>query len=301
MTTSVEQILDACIEQMQAGEALEDVLSQHPEHAEELRPLLGLTDELAALPDPEPSLNGLMRAMTEHVTSETAVSRRVARQRVTIFARPVLLRLAASITIIFMLGWGAAAASSGAVPGDLMYPVKRFSEKVRLLITINEKDEAELRITFSERRLSEALKKHQQGGGIDDGLLVQMLDEAKQALDQALELPAEERSYLLSRVGYLTAHQNNVIETVKQSASPAEQKALEPVSDMCGRRMRWMGQRMKDARMSPPSCSGCWGSTSETSSDDVGAKTDHPDGRSDEAPATMRQWMQGCPTWGECR
>jgi hypothetical protein len=301
MTTSVEQILDACIEQMRAGEALEDVLSQHPEHAEELRPLLGLTDELAALPDPEPSLNSLMRVMAEQVASETAVSRRAARPRVTIFSRPVLLRLAASITIIFMLGWGAAAASSGAVPGDLMYPVKRFSEKVRLLITINEKDEAELRITFSERRLSEALKKHQRGGGIDDGLLVQMLDEAKRALDQALALPPEERSYLLSRVGYLTAHQNSVIESVKQVASPAERTALEPVSDMCGRRMRWMGERMKETRMSPPSCSGCWGSTSETSNDDAGAKTDHPAERSDESPTTMRQWMDSCPTWGECR
>lgn len=284
---SIETILDECIEQIRAGRSLEDVLQQHPGSADELRLLLGISQDMEALPDPVPSVEGLMRAMSQQIIWEPAPPKVRSPVRITIFSRPVLLRLAASIAVLLLLSWGTAVASSDTVPGNFMYPVKRFAEKVRLLFSINDKDEAELRITFSERRLSEALKTYQQGGGIDDGLLRQMLDEAKRALDQALALSPEERSYLLSRVGYLTAHQNNVLEAVKRTADPKTQAELEPVSEMCGKRMQWMGQVMKDEKMTPPSCSGCWGAYPETSKDDADKNT--------EPPKTMEQWMDCCP------
>lgn len=290
---SIETILDECVDQIRAGRSMEDVLQKHPDSADELRLLLGISQDLEALPDPAPSIEGMMLAMSQQMIQNPVASQERRPARVTLFARPVLLRLAASIAVILLLSWGTAVASSDAVPGNVMYPVKRFSEKVRLLFTVNDKNEAELRITFSERRLSEALKTYQQGGGIDDGLLRQMLDEAKQALDQTLALSPEERGYLLSRVGYLTAHQNNVIESVKRTATPEEQDDLEPVSEMCGRRMQWMGKMMKDEKMTPPSCSGCWGASPEAQQNDANENT--------EPPKTMEQWMDSCPSWGGCQ
>lgn len=284
---SIETILDECIDQVRAGKSVEDVLVKHPDSADELRSLLGISQNLEALPDPSPSVESVMLSMSQKIIQEPVASQKRRPAKITIFARPVLLRLAASIAVISLLSWGTAVAASDSVPGNFMYPVKRFSEKVRLLFTVNDKDEAELRITFSERRLSEALKTYQQGGGIDDGLLRQMLDEAKQALDQTLALSPEERGYLLSRVGYLTAHQNNVIEAVKRTAAPEEQDDLEPVSEMCGKRMKWMGQMMKAERMIPPTCSGCWGATPEAGQNGANENT--------ERPKTMEQWMDCCP------
>ena len=284
---SIETILDECIDQIRAGKSVEDVLVKHPDSADELRSLLGISQNLEALPDPSPSVEGVMLAMSQKIIQEPVAPQKRRPAKITIFARPVLLRLAASIAVISLLSWGTAVAASDSVPGNFMYPVKRFSEKVRLLFTVNDKNEAELRITFSERRLSEALKTYQQGGGIDDGLLRQMLDEAKQALDQTLALSPEERGYLLSRVGYLTAHQNNVIEAVKRTADPKEQDDLEPVSEMCGKRMQWMGQMMKAERLTPPTCSGCWDATPEAVQNDPNENA--------EPPKTMEQWMDCCP------
>jgi hypothetical protein len=284
---SIETILDECIDQIRAGKSVEDVLKKFPDSADELRSLLGISQNLEALPDPSPSVEGVMLAMSQQINQEPVAPQGRKPARVTLFARPVLLRLAASIAVILLLSWGTAVASSDAVPGNFMYPVKRFSEKVRLLFTINDKNEAELRITFSERRLSEALKTYQQGGGIDDGLLRQMLDEAKQALDQTLALSPEERGYLISRVGYLTAHQNNVIEAVKRTASPEEQDDLKPASEMCGKRVQWMGEMMKAERMIPPTCSGCWGAIQEAPQNDANENL--------ESPKTMEQWMDCCP------
>lgn len=284
---SIETILDECIDQIRAGRRVEDVLKKHPDSADELRSLLGISQNLEALPDPSPSVEGLMLAMSQKIIQEPVASQERRPAKITIFARPVLLRLAASIAVISLLGWSTAIAASDAVPGNFMYPVKRFSEKVRLLFTVNDKNEAELRITFSERRLAEALKTYRQGGGIDDGLLRQMLDEARQALDETLALSPEERGYLLSRVGYLTAHQKNVIEAVQRTAAPKEQAYLEPVSEMCGKRMQWMGQMMKAERMTPPTCSGCWGATPEAGQNGANENT--------EPPKTMEQWMDCCP------
>lgn len=284
---SIETILDECIDQIRAGKSVEDVLVKHPDSADELRSLLGISQNLEALPDPSPSVAGVMLAMSQKIIQEPVAPQKRRPAKITIFARPVLLRLAASIAVISLLSWGTAVAASDSVPGNFMYPVKRFSEKVRLFFTVNDKNEAELRITFSERRLSEALKTYQQGGGIDDGLLRQMLEEAKLALDQTLALSPEERDYLLSRVGYLTAHQNNVIEAVKRTADPKEQDDLEPVREMCGKRVQWMGEMMKAESMTPPTCSGCWGATPEAAQNDPNENA--------EPPKTREQWMDCCP------
>lgn len=276
----IEIILDECIDQIRAGSSIDNVLVNYPDQADELRKLLGISQDLEALPDPALSVEGLMTAITQQISKPTRTQER--RQAIlSIFFRPALLRFAASIMVVFLLGWGTVAASSDAVPGNFMYPVKRFAEKIDLMLSLNDKDEAELRITFSERRLSEALKTYQQGGGINDELLLQMLEEAKQALNHALALTPDERSYLVSRVGYLTAHQKNVLETVKHTANPQEQADLEPISELCGRRMQWMGQMIKKQKMAPPPCAGCWTPTPEIPLNDL--------------PKNMQQWMDSCP------
>ncbi len=283
---NIETILDECIDQLRAGSRMDEVLKKHPDVEDELRSLLGVSQGLQALPDPTPSVECLMRAMSQQITQPARVQER-RQAKIPFFSRPALLRFAAGITVFFFLGWSTVAASSDAVPGNFMYPVKRFAEKMHLIFSVNDKDEAELRITFSERRLAEALKTYQQGGGINDGLLRQMLEESKQALNQALALSPEERSYLLSRVGYLTAHQQNVLEAVKRTADPKEQADLEPISELSGRRMQWMGQMMKDEKMTPPSCSGCWGASPEAQQNDENKNT--------EPPKTIEQWMDSCP------
>ena len=53
---SIETILDECIDQIRAGKSVEDVLKKFPDSADELRSLLGISQNLEALPDPSPSV-----------------------------------------------------------------------------------------------------------------------------------------------------------------------------------------------------------------------------------------------------
>lgn len=294
---NIDEILDCCIAEMQSGAAMEAVLSAHPEAAHELRPLLEVAFGLSHLPEPQLSVKGLMRALSQQsVTQECR--ERVIRPAVRFpwFSLPMLARVAASVAAIFIIGWGVSAASAQAVPGDWMYPIKRAVERVKLLLTVNAANEAELRISFSEERMTEAVRKYERGEGLDDALLRSMLEQSKLAIEEALTLSPQERSYVISRVGYLSAHQRNVIETVKQTADPVSRPVADAIGDVCTERMEWMEGMMKEMKMTPPSCSGCWWGPQSAVSP---AATGEP------APEQttpnrdqMQRWMENCPNCG---
>ncbi|MBT62788.1 MAG: hypothetical protein CML13_06210 [Puniceicoccaceae bacterium] len=292
MSRDIETILDHCIEEMQAGRSMDALLEEHPDMADKLRPLLEVVDGLQTLPDPPLVIGDLMSALTRTVNAQDPPQRERPRSKVAWFSHPILMRVAAGFALVFALGLGSTVASANTVPGDFLYPVKRLVEKVRLVFSVNN-NEAELRITFSEERFAEGLKKYYQDGVVDDALFKQMLEEAKLALDEALELPPEEQTTLISRVGYLAAHQKNVIETMSQSASPATKKALEPFAEMCGRRMRWMEGMMRDAQMASPTCPNC----SQSGLERAGSTDNARDSNTDSPRRSMGEWMQMCPNW----
>jgi hypothetical protein len=249
MKTNPQHILDACLEAMRAGQSLEQALRSYPELAAELRPLLQLAAELTALPEPAPAMHGLMRALAQAALAEPRGSQAPQPLRVRFWSLPVLARVAASLVAAFLLFWGLTAASSQAVPGNLLYPIKRLTERMHVFLTLNSSDQAELRLVFSERRLAEAIKKHQREGGIDEQLLRAMLDEAKSALDRSANLPPEQRGCLISRVDHLTAHQQTVIAHLQHQAPPPVQNSIAPFADMCSRRMQWMDEMMAQMGM----------------------------------------------------
>ena len=291
MKPTIEEALDRCIEQMRGGTPVDAVLAAYPEYADELRPLLQTSSALARAPEPAISLHGLMRALSrEAVKNEPQVEPKH-RARFFTFPSPLWLRVAASVAVLFFAGWGATSISAQASPGDWMYPVKRTIERVRLLLTVNANNEAELRIVFSERRLAEAVQRFERGEGLDGDLLQAALEDSKLALEEALNMSPQERAQLVSHAGYLTAHQKSVITAIQHKAQPQDQAVANSFSDMCDQRMNWMEGMMDDMCMTPPS------RTSRPNRED--ASTSNPP--TEKAPPSerkMRQWMDDCP---DCR
>jgi len=239
---NAEDILDRCLETARSGGDPEDILREHPEGADELRPLLALAAELGALPEPEVSVPGLMRSLTHLLREEPEA--RPARRKIRFFSGAVLARAAAIFLCVGLLGWGAVAASQTALPGDLLYPVKLLTERARFVLTIDKEARAELRIVFSEKRLMEAVRKHREGGGLDKDLLRAMLDEAERALDAGPGLPEASRGLLYSRVAYLSDFQKSVLEQLKRRVASDEQKTLAPFIDACDQRCGRMCEMM---------------------------------------------------------
>lgn len=300
MAPDLERILDDCIEKMRSGHSIDEILSQYPESADTLKKLLSLIVELEGLPEPNPVPDAAARTIARlALESRQKSSKRIysASGRMKFFSKYVLARVAAILIIVSLLGWGMVSVSSASVPGDLFYPVKIFTERAKFFITINSEDRAELRLVFSEERFNETVKKHLRGEGIKKELLVKMLDEARAALQEGIDLPADSRGLLTTRISCMTAYQKEVLNMLKERASPEEKKELESCINVCGKRMLWMQEMMTEMGMtssspSSPSSPIMQGTEKPSAQKKMMCESELKDSRQ-----MMQRWMKECPMW----
>ena len=233
MNPRIEDILDRCIEAACAGRDPETILQQHPELADEVRPLLEIAAGLEALPAPSASSRKMMTAMAKAFSQQAKSGAQAGRSKFFLARHPVLARAAAILLVVLIVGWGTVNASSSAIPGDILYRVKMLAERVRYSLTVNPEGEAELLIAFSDERLREAVRKHQQGGGIDVRLLGEMLDHARHALEKGFDMDDSGRDILIQRVTGLHHVQKRCLEQLKASAGPQEKQVIVPFLEVC--------------------------------------------------------------------
>ena len=137
---------------------------------------------------------------------------------------------------IFLKLSGTLAASANSLPGEIMYPVKLFTEKVRFLLAVTPENKVELRIVYSEKRLKELVKHFDGGGGVDKKVLEAMLDEAKLALESAQTLPVDDKGLMLSRISSLSHLQNKTLLVMKDKAVPEDREILGKCAKICAGR-----------------------------------------------------------------
>jgi hypothetical protein len=154
MSTSIDLILDECLDQIRQGESLESCLAAHPQQEEMLRPLLETAaamrtaayqrssemvlqkgrERMFAMIDQEypkqpVSENTLSRYTVQLLTWITG-KENIDMKLVTRFA----IAFALVLVVIASLGTTAVSASS-ALPGDLLYPIKTSAQDAQLLLT----------------------------------------------------------------------------------------------------------------------------------------------------------------------
>jgi len=245
------------------GKTPEEALRQYPDVADDIRPLLATACELQKLPGPSASVSALIRTMTKLSVQQAGTETIAQRRKITLFSRPVLVRVAAVILIVSIAGWTTVASSAQALPGDLLYPIKLFSERVRFFLAVRQENKAQLCIVFAEERVKELVKRHSEGGGLNKRLLAAMLNEAKMALDASIELPEVSRGLLNSRVASLSQFQKYTLEQLEKRASPKEKQDLKTYLDICCLRCCWMQERIggSEPDLAKPQSEqrqGCW-------------------------------------------
>jgi len=242
MSSKPEDILDACLEARRTGGDPEAVLHQHPDEADEVRPLVELAARLEALPSPRATAPGLLTAFARAMAEQPKAER--AERAVRSGARRWLRRLAiaAAVVLVVFAGWGTVSVSADSVPGDWLYPVKLLTERVRYALAVNPEGKAELLITFSDERLSEAVRKHQQGRGLDRDLLARMLRHAEQAIEMGPAVPEHERGVLIQRVTWTCQAQQKALAKLRKAASAEERELLDGLVTMCSERCECLCQ-----------------------------------------------------------
>jgi hypothetical protein len=156
-----ENILDECLERMIKGETVEDCLAWHPEHADELEPLLRTALEtreaIAIRPRPEFRQRAGNEFQAAVRDMQPKGSRRFFRWQVRWMA-PVAI-----IIGLLMVGSGTVLAASSSLPDEPLYRVKLAAESVQLAFTPSSLGKAELYARFADRRVAEIVKMAEKG------------------------------------------------------------------------------------------------------------------------------------------
>jgi len=153
MDAQLEAKLIECLDALAQGEPVERILARYPQDAAQLRPLLETANGLPAL-RLEPSEAAKIKSRHQFMAQADLLRRTTPRQSIGFLPR-FLAGFAAVAVIAIVLGTGAVAASSSALPGDPLYGLKRTVEEVRLQSASSPAQRQELEGEFEQRRVDE--------------------------------------------------------------------------------------------------------------------------------------------------
>jgi len=150
-------VLEICLQELENGADLETVLMRYPDLANELRPILKASIMARTMSAPVPSPDAVRRGrakLLQHAAQlrEAKVAPRSKRMI------PFFQRLAISFALTALLlssGTGLVSASSSALPGENLYPVKLTWENVRLFFSFSHEAHEALEHAFENERLHE--------------------------------------------------------------------------------------------------------------------------------------------------
>ncbi len=164
--------------------------------------------------------DAVARAHIAALTGATTLERRRPRHRL------LVVLIAAAITTILLAG-GAVAASAGALPGQLLYPVKRAVEKIDLAFHHDPASRARLHLEFAQRRLNELstlLELRKAGQTVDIGAAMRAYQsEISQVQDAIAQDPASaDLQALLSHVQDELAGHVAVLTQLRDTVVPTQ-------------------------------------------------------------------------------
>jgi hypothetical protein len=245
MKRTPEELLDICLEMASRGEDWKTFLSGYPDCSREVEGLVRLAGEVREVSAPaEASAPGASAALLRlgwALAREEARREEAARERRGGWWRSAWARAAVAGIVMLVLGASSVELSARTVPGNFLYPVKILTERVRFALTSSPEDRVELRLTFSERRLSEVVKTLKEGKGADRRLVSAMLDEARAALADAEKLPETKSSAYKAQIASLEQVQKDRLRAV-EGMVPADQRgAVAETIGMCD--AGWAGMR----------------------------------------------------------
>jgi hypothetical protein len=164
-TDTLFDALEICLQALDEGVAVESCLVLYPALADELRPILvaAVQARVAAVTEVpvDAARRGkarVLQAAAEMREQQMAAPERQAWRKKGFFgARFFRLAVTTVLVIAFLLtgGTGLVNASSGALPGDRLYPVKRSWEDVRLAFVLDSQAKAALEHQFDHERVQE--------------------------------------------------------------------------------------------------------------------------------------------------
>jgi len=245
MKRTPEELLDVCLGMASRGEDWQEFLSAYPDSSREVESLVLLAREVQEASGPSPTsapgVSAALLRMGWELAREGARREEAARRSRGGWWQSAWLKAAVAGIVMLALGASSVELSARTVPGNFLYPVKILTERVRFALTSNPEERVELRLTFSDRRLSEVVKTLKEGKGADRQLVSEMLDEGRAALTDAEKLPEVKSSAYKAQIASREEVQKNRLRVVAAMVPADQRPAVAETIGMCD--AGWAGMR----------------------------------------------------------
>lgn len=233
MKKGFESLLDESLERLRKGEKLGPSAEEG-----ELEPLLEVASRIQEISAPprEGFVGDLERRVVERARALQRARRRSFWDRylIPIFSPGRARRWAAVLAVILALvlaSAGTAIAAQSSMPGDPLYPVKRVTERLGLLVVRDLPGKTHLRLEFTRRRAEEIEALYDRGQDVEEGILAELAAETEETLEEIEVAPEGNRERLFEKLVDLTERQQEVLQRVydrvPEQAKPALLRALE--------------------------------------------------------------------------
>lgn len=157
----IYSLFEQCLARLNAGEDLEAILAGFPDQAAQLRPLLTAAEKARRSGAP------LRIPASAQIDSRTRFLLEAERMQRKPQGFKPHMRLAGAVTMaafVLLAGiFGTGLVSAKAVPGQVLYPVKRVVEQAQLALTVDQSARLSLEEEFDQRRVKETEKLSQTG------------------------------------------------------------------------------------------------------------------------------------------
>jgi len=159
-------ILDICLREMENGADVEKILARYPDLAKDLRPILLASVKAKQLAAPGPLADVARRNRTKLLQHAAELREGKVKRKSYDVWFPSLRRLVVTLivlAVVFAGGTSLVRASSGTVPGDRLYSVKRTWENVLVFFTTDSQKRELLEFEQDNERLDELNELFEQG------------------------------------------------------------------------------------------------------------------------------------------
>ncbi len=249
MRRNIDDLLDQLLIEIEKGKCVEDCLKDNPEFASELEPLLKVALEVSKLPKPEPRIEAVNETLLK-IRRIQPESKKTAQKfsfgRIFSF-QPAIIRVAAIVLLVVLIGWSSIALSTRSVPGDLFYPVKIVTERVQYILTADEEGRVHLHLTFAHKRANELAKSFKRKNQLNRKLMSLMLNEALIALKHTDLEETEEAQKFINKIARVNQYQMTVLEEICKCGC-RENEMVSDAINICIQRHQYIQNRLNPVK-----------------------------------------------------
>ena len=228
MTEDFDTVLDRCLADVTAGQSIEGCVQHYSQYATQLEPLLKAASRVRTLPPPADLSAERAQAIETRLLKHAAQIRHARPGKLAPRRLPLMRLMPIAMAVVLLCsfaGFGVTTASAASLPGDFLYPIKRFIEGVVVILT-PPAGQSDLHLTLAQRRLDEfaALADRHD---VRQELLAEMSSETAVALSAVENANNPDQQTALQHVVAVTERQIQQLSEILASAPEASRGGLE--------------------------------------------------------------------------